>query len=136
MPNTKQNNKNKKTFKGTKKIFVHPDFLHDPLGNRVGSGPRKLPFTYPDVNSDKNLRKNVTDHYYDMMDDLLQQNKLFKSIKKHKPLFNTKKGYKLIYNILRFYTKKYNINWYDLRSQNKETLEYLAFKLNSVLNKE
>lgn len=90
-------------------------------------------FTYQNVNVDPNLRKNVTDYYFDLMDSLLKNDKRFKLLKKHSKFLSSKQGYEIIYKVLKRYTKKYDINWYDLRSQNENTLDYLSDKLIKVL---
>ena len=90
-------------------------------------------FKYQNVNVDPNLRKNVTDHYFDLMNSLLQNDNRFKSLKKHSKFLSSKQGYEIIYKVLKRYTKKYDINWYDLRSQNENTLDYLSDKLIKVL---
>ena len=105
----------------TKLIFLPPPFTSSY-------------FTYQNVNVDPNLRKNVTDHYFDLLPELLNNDNRFKPLKKHKNLFTDKKGYELVYKVLKRYTRKYDINWYDLRTQNEDTLDYLSKKLKAVLH--
>lgn len=105
----------------TKLIFLPPPFTSSY-------------FTYQNVNVDPNLRKNVTDHYFDLIPQLLQNDNRFKTLKKHKKLFQDKKGYELVYKVLQRYTRKYDINWYDLRTQHQDTIDYLANKLKSILH--
>lgn len=105
----------------TKMIFLPPPFT-------------STYFTYQNVNADPKLRKNVTDHYFDILPDLVSNDNRFKLFKKNLKMLKTRKGYELIYKILNHYTKKYDINWYDLRSQNLDTLDYLYLKLKNVLH--
>ena len=99
--------------------------------------PNKKMIVYENINADKKLRKTMTDHFFDLIPELIDNDKRFKKLKskKYKEFFNTRESYKLIYNILRYYAKKYDINWYDLRSKshNDDTLNYLAFKLTNKL---
>lgn len=97
--------------------------------------PNKKMIVYENINADTKLRKTITDHYFDLMPELINTDSRFKKLKskKHRDFFDTRESYKLIYNILRYYTKKYNINWYDLRSQNDDTLDYLSTKLTNNL---
>lgn len=104
----------------TKLIFLPPPFT-------------STYFTYQNVNADPKLRKNVTDFYFDLVPKLILSDNRFKTIKKHTKFIDSRQGYEIIYKILKRYTKKYDINWYDLRSQNEDTLDYLANKLSKVL---
>lgn len=94
----------------------------------------RFPLTYQNVNADPQLRKNVTDHYFDLLPQLVKEDNRFKKLKKHLKMLQTRKGYDLVYKILRRYTRKYDINWYDLRSQNQDTLDYLSRKMIRVLH--
>ena len=105
----------------TKLIFLPPPFTSSY-------------FTYQNINVDPNLRKNVTDHYFDLMPQLIKSDKRFNKLNKHKKLLTDQKGYELVYKVLKRYTRKYDINWYDLRSQNDDTLDYLSKKLKAVLH--
>lgn len=104
----------------TKLIFLPPPFTSSY-------------FTYQNVNADPKLRKMITDHYFDLITTLIKNDNRFKSIKKHIKFIDSRQGYEIIYKILKRYTSKYDINWYDLRSQNEDTLDYLALKLSKVL---
>lgn len=108
------------TTKSKKIIFLAP-----PVTTRY--------VTYQNVNADVNLRKDVTDHYFKLVSELIDTNNKFSDFKDYKYIFQEKKGYKIIYNILKLYTKKYNINWYDLRSQNNRTLKHIHKKIHSLI---
>jgi len=73
-------------------------------------------FTYQNVNADPKLRKDVTDHFF----DLINKGNI---LKKYKKILSTREGYELIYKILRRFTKKYDFNWYDLRGIEADTMD-------------
>jgi hypothetical protein len=68
---------------------------------------------------------SITDH--------LEDDYIFKPLKKDKKYLQSKDGYRLVYKVLKHLVKKNNTNWYDLRSDGF-TKEYLATKLRSVLH--
>ena len=86
-------------------------------------------FTYQNVNADPKLRKDVTDHFF----DLINKGDKIENLKKYKKYLSTPDGYELIYKILRRFTKKYDFNWYDLRSIENDTMDYLISKIPKVL---
>lgn len=86
-------------------------------------------FTYQNVNADPKLRKDVTDHFF----DLINKGDKIENLKKYKKYLSTREGYELIYKILRRFTKKYDFNWYDLRSIENDTMDYLISKIPKVL---
>jgi len=104
----------------TKLIFLPPPFTSSY-------------FTYQNVNADPKLRKNVTDHFFDLMTYLTKNDKRFTNFKNKIKFLNSREGYEIIYKILNHYTKKYDLNWYDLRPHQENTLDYLSKKLNKVL---
>lgn len=85
-------------------------------------------FNYQNVNADPKLRKDVTDHFFDKIN--FTKTSL---ITKNKKLLSSRQGYEIIYKILRRFTKKYDLNWYDLRSIENDTLDYIYQKLNKIL---
>lgn len=90
-------------------------------------------FNYQDINSDRNLRKEVTDHFFDLLHEKIKFDDRFKKYKKHSTFLNSRQGYELIFKILKHFTIKYNYNWYDLRPQQQEVILYISKKLDKHL---
>lgn len=91
-------------------------------------------FSYQNVNADPKLRKNVTDYFFDLIYDLIKNDKRFLKFKNHKKILINRKGYEIIYKILNHFTKKYDLNWYDLRNiLLQDTLDYMSLKLSKIL---
>lgn len=77
-----------------------------------------------DVGKDMNLRKRITDFYYEKILKWIKTDKNFASHKKDLEYLNTKAGYKYVYYLLRLYVKNGRVNWYDL----KDPLHYPTVK--------
>jgi hypothetical protein len=90
-------------------------------------------FSYQNVNVDPKLQKSVTDWYYDNLFEWMEDDYIFKPLKKEIKYLQSKDGYRLVYKVLKHLVKKNDTNWYDLRSDGF-TKEYLATKLRSVLH--
>ena len=86
---------------------------------------------YQDVGKDMNLRKDVSIFYLEKIIKWIDEDKDFKSLKKHLKLLKSNKGLEVIYNFLRLLVKNGRANWYDLRDSYNYPIvkEYLKFKL-------
>jgi hypothetical protein len=86
-----------------------------------------------DVGKDMNLRKSVTDFYYEKLLKWIKTDSDFSGHKKDLGFLHTKAGYKYIYYLLRVYVKNGSANWYDLRDpiNYPNIKKYLNFKVGS-----
>jgi hypothetical protein len=110
--------------------------------------------TYQDINSDQDLRKKMTDYFYEKVISHLDDSDLFKYvistdketrlIKNMKEYENndrkyssTKKSFLLEYfmdkdkikHYLKKYVTKHNINWYDLKKYKSTVVDYILHKI-------
>lgn len=87
-------------------------------------------FYYQDINTDANLRDNVTNFFLKKTIKWINKYDEFKNNKNLLPKLKTDIGYDLIYNILRQFVKKNNCNWYDLRSNYILVKDFIRYRLN------
>ena len=88
-------------------------------------------YEYQNVNSDKNLQKNVTMFFYNKLLSWINNDNNFNKFIKFKSI-NTKISILFIYKILQKFISKTNINWYDLRDNYKLIKKYIYIKLSSL----
>ncbi len=87
---------------------------------------------YQNVNNDPQLRKNITEFYYNKTIKWIKKYKDFSHLKSKMKILETTKGEKLIYNLLRQYVNNANINWYDLKDHYKVVKDYLKYKIGKI----
>jgi|688.fasta_scaffold2379051_1 hypothetical protein len=68
-------------------------------------------YEYININKDRNLRKMMTNHFYDKINS------------------SKKVSHKIIYSLLKRFVNKSGINWYDLKDNNDLIIKYLYKKL-------
>jgi hypothetical protein len=113
------NYEKKKNFNRPLIYFEPPPFIESSI-------------TYQDVNKDPNLRKLLTDFFYEKTIKWVSSYNNFKNVKKSLTMLKSDKGYSIIYNLLRKYIKKNNLNWYDLKKYYNNIKEYLKFELENI----
>lgn len=84
---------------------------------------------YQDVNKDVNLRKDVSDYFYNKVIKWVNTDSDFIELKNKLDFLKSNDGYIKIYNILRKFVKKTEMNWYDLRKHKHLIKNYLKVKL-------
>ena len=72
-------------------------------------------FEYQNINTDVNLRKNVTIFFYEKVIKWIKNYPEFSHYKSKLDFLESTDGKMHIYNLLRKFIKKSGINWYDLR---------------------
>jgi hypothetical protein len=86
-------------------------------------------YEYQNVNSDVNLRKDVTEFFHKKIIKWISEYPEFAHLKSKKKWLETNDGKMHVYHLLRHFIKKSKINWYDLRDNYSIIKEYLSEKL-------
>jgi hypothetical protein len=86
-------------------------------------------FEYQNVNTNLNLRKDVTDFFHKKVLKWVKNYPEFLHHKSKLSFLDSVDGQMHIYNLLRKFIKKSGINWYDLRDNYSIVKDYLNAKL-------
>lgn len=86
-------------------------------------------FEYQNVNTDLNLRKDVTTFFHKKIIKWITNYPEFSHHKKKLDFIESLDGQMYVYNLLRNFIKKSGINWYDLRDNYSIVKEYINAKL-------
>ena len=81
--------------------------------------------TYPSVNKNTQLRKDVTDFFLNKILKWLTYDE-YVHLKNKYELYNSRKGEDVVYHLIRKYVNKNKVNWYELRTKYYSNIkEYL-----------
>lgn len=86
-------------------------------------------YEYQNINKDVNLRKDVTEYYYNELIKWISTDKGFYKYKYMLADKNSVENKMKLYHILRKVVKKSGYNWYDLRDKYQLVREYIIRKL-------
>ena len=73
--------------------------------------------TYPSVNKNSQLRKDVTDFFLKKILKWITTNDKYTHLKNKYEIYNSNKGEKLVYPLIRKFVNKKKLNWYELRTK-------------------
>lgn len=86
-------------------------------------------YEYQNINKDVNLRKDVTEYYYNELMKWISTDKQFSKFKSMLSDKHSVDNKMKLYHLLRRLVKKTSHNWYDLRNKYQLVREYLLHKL-------
>lgn len=85
-------------------------------------------YEYQNINKDVNLRKDVTEYYYNELIKWISTDKDFSKFRYILSNNNSVENKMKLYNLLRKVVKKSGYNWFDLRNKYKLVREYVLRK--------
>ena len=84
---------------------------------------------YQNVNTDTNLRKDVTKFFNRKVIKYITKNSELNHLKKELSFLKSDEGWTFIYKLLKRFVKNSHINWYDLRDNYRIVRKYIIKKL-------
>lgn len=86
-------------------------------------------YEYQNINKDVNLRKDVTEYYYNELSKWASTDRKYSYLNSFMNSKNVIDNKMKVYHLLRKLVKKTSLNWYDLRDRYSIVKEYLTNKL-------
>ena len=83
-------------------------------------------YEYVNVNKDPNLRKKMVKYYLTKIDEWMESDKNWKSVKVKT---ESNDFIKKLYKLLRKYVKKSDAEWYDLIDNRSVVKDYLRYRI-------